>query len=491
MKTIKAAALIFIFLSSTQIRAKDYNASMFGIKSNGSTLNTSSIQKGIDFIHDNGGGRLVFYVGRYLTGSIHLKSDVTLQLEEGAILVGSLNPFDYERLQNWTALIFAIDQQNIGITGKGLIDGQGFQVANNLLGLIHSGVVKDPLKYDRPNETIRPQNIYFKACRNVLIKGITLKDPGSWNQQYDQCKNVIIDGITVDSKSYWNNDGVDIVDCDSVKILNSFFDSADDGICLKSHSPDFICQNVFIHNNKMRTSANGIKFGTASLGGFRNIRIINNFVYDTYRSAIAIETVDGGIVENIIVDSLRSINTGNAMFLRIGERRAGKKGRMSGITISNLYAEVPSGKPDAGYNYEGPVEDMPRNISPASIVGLPGLVIENVSLINIEIHYPGGGNANFAKVGLDELDKVPEMPSSYPEFSMFKELPAWGIYIRHAKGISLENVMLICEKRDYRKPIVLDDVAGITLNSLSVSGSVNKSDPVYSYKSTGVVVNKK
>jgi len=491
MKIPKAVVLVIMLFFPALICAKDYNASMFGIKSNGSTLNTSSIQKGIDFIHDNGGGRLVFYVGRYLTGSIHLKSGVTLQLEEGAILVGSLNPFDYERLQNWTALIFAIDQQNIGITGKGLIDGQGFQVANNLLDLIHSGVVKDPLKYDRPNETIRPQNIYFKACRNVLIKGITLKDPGSWNQQYDQCKNVIIDGITVDSKSYWNNDGVDIVDCDSVKILNSFFDSADDGICLKSHSPDFICQNVFIHNNKMRTSANGIKFGTASLGGFRNIRIINNFVYDTYRSAIAIETVDGGIVENIIVDSLRSINTGNAMFLRIGERRAGKKGRMSGITISNLYAEVPSGKPDAGYNYEGPVEDMPRNISPASIVGLPGLVIENVSLINIEIHYPGGGNANFAKVGLDELDKVPEMPSSYPEFSMFKELPAWGIYIRHAKGISLENVMLICEKRDYRKPIVLDDVAGITLNSLSVSGSVNKSDPVYSYKSTGVVVNKK
>jgi polygalacturonase len=491
MKILKVASLVVFLLLPRLVLAKDYNASLFGIKSNGSTLNTSSIQKGIDYIHDNGGGRLVFYVGRYLTGSIHLKSGVTLQLEEGAILVGSLNPFDYERLQNWTALIFAIDQQNIGITGKGLIDGQGFQVANNLLDLIHSGVVKDPLKYDRPNETIRPQNIYFKACRNVLIKGITLKDPGSWNQQYDQCKNVIIDGITVDSKSYWNNDGVDIVDCDSVKILNSFFDSADDGICLKSHSPDFICQNVFIHNNKMRTSANGIKFGTASLGGFRNIRIINNFVYDTYRSAIAIETVDGGIVENIIVDSLRSINTGNAMFLRIGERRAGKKGRMSGITISNLYAEVPSGKPDAGYNYEGPVEDMPRNISPASIVGLPGLVIENVSLKNIEIHYPGGGNANFAKVGLDELDKVPEMPSSYPEFSMFKELPAWGIYIRHAKGISLENVMLICEKRDYRKPIVLDDVAGITLNSLSVSGSVNKSDPVYSYKSTGVVVNKK
>jgi hypothetical protein len=491
MKILKVVSLVLFLLLPALVSAKDYNASLFGIKSNGTTLNTTSIQKGIDYIHDNGGGRLVFYVGRYLTGSIYLKSGVTLQLEEGAILVGSLNPFDYERLENWTALIFAIGQQNIGITGKGLIDGQGFIVANNLVDLIHSGVVKDPLKYDRPNETIRPQNIYFKACKNVVIKGVTLKDPGSWNQQYDQCKNVLIDGISVDSKSYWNNDGVDIVDCDSVKIVNSFFDAADDGICLKSHNPDFICQNVFIHNNKMRTSANGIKFGTASLGGFRNIRIVSNLVFNTYRSAIAIETVDGGIVENIVVDSLRSINTGNAMFLRIGERRAGKKGRMSGITISNLYAEVPADKPDAGYNYEGPVEDMPRNISPASIAGIPGLMIENVSLKNIEIHYPGGGNANFAKAGLDELDKVPELPANYPEFSMFRELPAWGIYIRHAKGISLEDVTLVCDKKDYRKPVVLDDVSGITFSSLKVSGPVDKSDPVFAYRSTGVVINKK
>jgi len=83
------------------------------------------------------------------------------------------------------------------------------------------------------------------------------------------------------------------------------------------------------------------------------------------------------------------------------------------------------------------------------------------------------------------------MPASYPEFSMFKELPAWGIYIRHAKGISLENVILVCEKKDYRKPIILDDVAGITLSSLRVSGSVDKSDPVYSYRSTGVIISKK
>jgi Glycosyl hydrolases family 28 len=491
MKKIRHILILIILSSSLAVLAKDYNASLFGIKSNGTTMNTSSIQKGIDFISENGGGRMVFYVGRYLTGTIYLKSNVTIQLEEGAILVGSLNPLDYEMNDNWTAMIFALDQQNIGITGKGVIDGRGFEVASNLIDLIHKGVISDPLKYDRPRETIRPQNIYFRRCSNVTIRGITLKNPGSWNQQYDQCRNVIIDAISVDSKSYWNNDGVDIVDCDSVSVTNSYFDAADDGICLKSHSADFICQNVFIHNNTVRTSANGIKFGTASYGGFRNIKIINNLVFDTYRSAITFAAVDGGIVENIVVDSLRSLNTGNVIFLRIGERRPGKKGKMDNISISNIYAEVPSTKPDAGYNYEGPLEDMPRNISPSSIVGMPDAAIENVILKNIEIHYPGGGNEAFARVGLNELDKVPEMTASYPEFSMFKELPAWGFYIRHAGKITFENVLLVCEKKDYRTAIVLDDVTGVTLKSLKVNEPVVKKPPVYSYKSSGIVLEKK
>lgn len=485
MKTFKIFPLLALIAIAGPINAKDYNASMFGVKSNGSTLNTTSIQKGIDYISSNGGGRLVFYVGRYLTGTIYLKSNVTIQLEEGAILIGSVNPLDYEQNFNWTAMIFALDQKNIGITGKGVIDGQGLQVANNLVDLIHKGVVSDPLKYDRPRETIRPQNIYFRGCRNIVIKGILLKDPGSWNQQYDQCRNLIVDNISVDSKSYWNNDGIDIVDCDSVSVTNSYFDAADDGICLKSHSRDFICQNVFVHGNTVRTSANGIKFGTASNGGFRNIRIINNLVFDTYRSAITFAAVDGGVVEDVVVDSLRSINTGNVIFLRIGERQPGRKGKMNNISISNVYAEVPATKPDAGYNYEGPVEDLPRNISPSSIVGMPDAAIENVTLKNIEIHYPGGGNPNYAKAGLDEIDKIPEMANSYPEFSMFKELPAWGFFIRHAKGISFENVTLWAEKKDYRTAVVLDDVHSATFKSLLIKEPGRK-NPVYSNKSTEI-----
>jgi len=275
-----------------------------------------------------------------------------------------------------------------------------------------------------------------------------------------------------------------------VSITNSYIDAADDGICLKSQDPASLCRNVYVHGNTIRSSANGIKFGTASFGGFKDVRIINNLVFDTYRSAITISAVDGAAVDNIIIDSLQAVNTGNAIFLSIGERQKGKKGKMSNISISNLYVEVPATKPDAGYRYEGPVEDMPRNISPATITGMPDTRIENVSLKNIEIHYPGGGNANFAKVGLDQLDSIPEVRAGYPEFSMFKELPAWGFFIRHVKNIRFENVKMICEKKDFRTAVVLNDVQGASFKALTITEPGPKKDPLYPYKSTGVVIEK-
>ena len=305
-------------------------------------------------------------------------------------------------------------------------------------------------------------------------------------QTYDQCKNVQLDSITVDSRAFWNNDGIDIVDCDSVAITNSYIDSDDDGVCLKSHDSTKVCQNVLVQNCSIRSSANGIKFGTASLGGFRNIRLLNNKIFDTYRSAIALEAVDGGFVENVVVDSLQATHIGHGVFLRIGERIAGKKGRLENISISNLFVDISPSKPDSGYEYEGPIEDMPRNISPVIIIaGLPGAMISNISFKNIELIHPGGGNPKFAKVMLNELDSVPEMPASYPDFSKFRELPAWGIYIRHAKDIQFSNVKLTCAKNDYRTAIVLDDVHNATFRTTSVH-ETGKKNPHYELRSTGI-----
>jgi hypothetical protein len=467
-------------------QAKDYPASLFGIYSDGVTLNTRSIQFAIDYIHDQGGGRLVFDVGRYLTGTIQLKSNVTLHLQEGAVLLGVTNPPDYDR-KGFTALVLAHGQQNIAITGKGVIDGQGRQEVRNVAALVHKGLIKDLFRNDRPEAEIRPMLIYFRSCTNIFIRGITLRNAASWVQTYDQCKNLRVDSITVDSRAFWNNDGIDLVDCDSVVLTNSYIDSDDDGVCLKSHDPTKVCQNILVRNCVIRSSANGIKFGTASLGGFRNVRLINNKVFDTYRSAVALEAVDGGFVEHVEVDSLQVLHTGHAIFLRIGERISGKKGRLENIRISNVAAEIAGTKPDAGYEYEGPIEDMPRNISPPVIIaGLPGSMISNVSFNNMELKHPGGGNSLFAKVGLNELDSVPEKPAAYPDFSMFRELPAWGIYIRHAKDLQFSNLKISCGKKDYRTAIVLDDVHHSQFMTTTVQ-ELDQKKPLYEHRSTGII----
>jgi Glycosyl hydrolases family 28 len=466
---------------------RDYPASLFNIYSDGVTLNTRSIQFAIDYIHNQGGGRLVFDVGRFLTGSIHLRPNVTLHLGEGAVLVGVLNPLDYDR-NGFTALILADDADNIAITGKGVIDGQGRQLATNVATLVHKGLIKDAFRNDRPEVEIRPMLIYFRSCTSVLVSGVTIRNAAAWVQTYDQCKRLRIDSVTVDSRAFWNNDGIDVVDCDSVSITNSYIDAADDGICLKSHDATKICQNILIRNCTIRSSASAIKFGTASLGGFRNIRLLNIKVFNTYRSAIALEAVDGGFIENVDADSLHVSNTGNAVFMRIGERITGKKGRLENVRISNMFVEIAGAKADSGYDYEGPIEDMPRNISPAVILaGLPDAQIKNIFLKNVEIKHPGGGNSMFARVPLNQLNTVPEKPAAYPEFSMFGELPAWGMYIRHAMGVEVSNLKLSCIKKDYRTAIVLHDVARSQFTSVTVKERDHKK-PFYQYNSAGIIV---
>jgi hypothetical protein len=453
-----------LFLWPVAAFAGDYPASTFGVRSDGVTLNTRSIQYAIDFIHDHGGGRLVFEVGRYLTGSIHLKSDVGLELREGAVLVGSLNPFDYDKgghsdQSRFMALLLADGQRNISISGRGMIDGRGREVAANIVAMVHSGIIRDPLVSDRPNEANRPMLIYFRSCSGVTVKDVTLANAASWVETYDQCNGLTIDSIRVNSKTYWNNDGMDIVDCGQVRVTGCFIDAADDGICLKSHDSAAACTDVLIRDCTIRSSANAIKFGTVSRGGFRHIRIIHNRVYDTYRSALALEAVDGAAIEDVVADSLDAVNTGNALFIRIGARSGLRQGSIAGVTIRHFSVQIAAGKADSGYSYEGPVEDLPRNISPIVLTGLPGAFLQDIRLEDVTVRYPGGGNA-FVASRLAS-DSVPESPAKYPEFSMFRELPAWGMYIRHARGITVKNLRLSCAVKDYRTAIVLDDVQGV------------------------------
>jgi len=479
MKTLTRIFLLLLAAcASVALHAKDWHATDFGAKADGHTLNTCALQAAIDYISENGGGRLILSGGDFVSGSLYLKSGVDLHISAGSRLLGSLSPWDYikDPVAGWTALLLAVGQKDISISGSGEIDGRGFEVANNYVQSVHLGLIEDALGLDRLDAPKRPENIHFFRCENVSVTDVAINHPACWNQQYDQCRNLLIERVKVDAKCYWNNDGLDVVDCSDVIIRDCDFDASDDVFCFKSHVPYGVSENVLVENCRGRSSANGIKFGTVTRGTFRNFVFRNIEIYDTFRSAVTIASVDGATIENIKIDGLRSTNTGNPIFLRTGSRNGGAAPCLRNIVIRNMYAEVPFEKPDAGYMYEGPVEDLPRNVCPSGIQGIPGLRIQNVLLENVEIHYPGKADASYAFRGTSkaELEAIPELEKSYPEYSNWKELPAWGFYIRHADDITFKNVKIVVEDEDYRPAVVADDVNGLDLKGLTI---IQKSAP--------------
>src|SRR5687767_2441460 len=384
--------------------SQDFNIVAYGAKPDCMMLNTSQIQTAIDAAHMHGGGRVVIPAGTFLTGSIILKRGVELHLLKNAVLLGSTDPKHYTKLNRWTALIMADGQNNIAITGQGEIDGQGRKLALHIDSLFYAGQI-DSVYYNfverRPSHYIRPQLIELMRCKNIVVRNVTLKNAACWVQTYDQCDNIIIDSIRVESDAYWNNDGIDIQDCHNVRMTNCFINSADDGICLKSESPDHYCDSIYIANCTVRSSASAVKFGTSSMGGFKNVTIENIKVYDTFRSAIAIECVDGGILENILVNNIQAENTGNAIFIRLGERKKWRPdGVLKNVTIKNMKVDVAFERPDYKYEIRGPELPFFHNIFPSSITGIPGQMVENVTLENIEINFPGKGNNGLANMPL-------------------------------------------------------------------------------------------
>ncbi len=468
-----------------------------GAKGDGTTLNTKIIQQAIDKVHGAGGGTVVVPEGRFLTGTINLKSNVNLHLEENAVILGSTDPYDYPFMkevlvkgqpetQKRGALIVCENQSNVKISGPGTIDGQGRDLALNIDSLFYAGKLDIQyynLRRKRPGR--RPGDIVFYQCDHVSVTGVTIRNSGSWVQTYELCKNLVIDRIRVESDAYWNNDGMDIVDCVNVLITNSFVNSADDGICLKSENKGFLDDSIYIANCTVRSSASAVKFGTASVGGFRNIVIKHIYVYDTFRSAIALESVDGGILENVLVDSVIAVNTGNPVFIRLGHRNTDDSvGDLRNVIIRNIQVEVPYGPPDLKYEIRGPELDFFHNPFPSSIAGIPGHPVENVTLENIHISYPGRGNKGYAILPVYRLESVPEVESGYPEFSMFGELPAWAFYVRHVKGLTLKNITVTAAEKDYRPAYVFDDVENLSLDMLTIS-KANLNPPVVLRKVTG------
>lgn len=484
--------LIFLLFHPHADRARIYNIVDFGALGNGITMDTKAIQSAIDKANEDGGGEVVVPDGRYLTGTLILKSNVNLHLEKGGVILGSTSPFDYPsivsildkdkvRYPNIGALIEANGGSNISITGAGTIDGQGQALALELDSLFYAGKL-DSAHYDvrRRRPDARPTDLGILNCRNVTVSDITLRAAAFWVEKYDKCRNLRINHIKVESVAYWNNDGMDIVDCTNARVTDCFINAADDGICLKSENKGFMDDSVYISDCTVRSSASAVKFGTASVGGFKNVIIKNIKAYDTFRSAIAIECVDGGNLENVLVDGITAVNTGNPVFIRLGHRDVnGPYSTLRNVTIENIKVEVPFGRPDINYKMRGPSLPFAHNPFPSSIVGIPGHDVENVTLKNIEVSMPGRADRGYAIIPIYRLNEVPEEVAHYPEFSMFGELPAWGFYVRHVDGLTMENMTVKTRAHDFRPCFVFDDVHHLNLHEITMSKANDRSPIVF------------
>lgn len=491
MKSFGSKAWMLILTAALQCITCNANtltlyADQAGFVADGKTLNTVAIQKAIDHISANkDGGVLVFTPGKYLTGLIEIKSNVELRLEEGAILLGSTNPYDYDRGDTTIGkrgdedvhqgLIVSDHARNISITGLGTIDAQGLDLALAIDSLHHIGERIDP-NYNkrRQRPATRPKLFFLADTDNIKIHGVTLRNSAGWGLSLHASSNILIDSITVVNRGYWNNDGIDMNDCRHAVVRRCNVNSADDGICLKSDNPDSCCDDILIEDCRIASSASAVKFGTASYGGFRNVTVRRIEVYDTFRSAIAIETVDGAMIDNILVDSINAVNTGNAIFVKLGGRHPysgndpeRKGGICRNITIRNLKAQIPFGRPDQEYDLRGPEVNYFHNPWPSSISGLPGQNVEDITLENIEIQYPGRATKGMAYVGLYRVKDVPEAEHEYPEFTMFGELPSWAFYVRHVRNITFRNIKVTLADKDFRPAFVFDDVEGLTLQNVN------------------------
>lgn len=424
-------------------------------------------QQAVDVCARAGGGAVRVPSGRHLVGTIYLKSNVTLVLERGCTLVGSLDIADYpdirlgyaEIREPWQALIAAEGQTNVAVVGEGTIDGNG-------------------AAFPRDTRLGRPRGLLFHGCAGVRVEGVTLRDLASWTCYFKECDGVVMRKAVVDSHVNANNDGVDI-EARNVLVEDCTFDCDDDGIVLKSDNPDFLVENVRVRRCEVRSCCTLFKLGTASHGGFRDVLFedctggaslrewkdpkTGKGELSRYRVAcwpgatydpspiggIAVECVDGGAVENVTFRNIEIREANTPIFIRAGLRLNRSSRGVSlgipfgtGLRLGNVLIEN--------------VRAKATSFTASSITGVHQLRVSDVTLRNVAIEVPGAGEAGRRELGVP----VPEKEGAHPESNMFahRMLPAYGFYVRHADNVCFDNVVVNVRNSEVRPEILLDDV---------------------------------
>lgn len=418
------------------------------------TIQTAPIQAALDACGEAGGGTVVVPAGTYHTGTLHLRSHVTLHLENGARLIGGRSIEHYPEVAGGftdavgqkrnRCLIHANGTTGSAISGQGTIDGNGPAFGHD--------------------EDGRPFMVRFINCKDIQVTGVTLKDSPGWVSHYLGCENVLIHGVTIHSHTNGNNDGIDIDSCRRVRISACDLDTGDDAICIKATRAT-PCENIVVTGCVIRSIWGALKLGTESAGDFRNIIFSDIVIRDTHGGGLKILSMDGCRLENVQVNNILMDQVSGPIFIRLGSRLrkyfADQPDREAGIIRNVSIRNVTMRVWEEGYLLFG---KLPRKAG-IIVSGIPGHDIEDLSFENIDVTFPGGGAAEEAA-----RQDVPEQEKEYPEFPMFHPLPAWGFYLRHVRNARFRDVRLRTEKPDARPAFFTDDVKQLRLNEVEVNG---------------------
>lgn len=422
---------------------------------NGVALDTPAIQAAIDAAHKAGGGIVLLQAGTYRSGTLQLQSNVTLHLEPEATLLGSTNREHFSE----RALIIAENAEKIGITGAGVIDGQG---------------------QGSPAQGWRHHLIRFTGCSGVTVAGVTLRNPGSWTQHYIECSDVTVRGIMVSSpRPRRNNDGLNFSGCRDVLVTGNTIVSEDDAIVVKSQRAERVNRNMTFLDNRSFTICGVFKMGTETRSTFSDITVRG--LRGWGGKAIELYSVDGSHVENIEISDVRVKEALSAVTLRLGARlRSGywaadetpEPGRLRHIRIRDVEVELAHRSLrdvllDHGFEDAGDAASLlwspaPQPQCSSFIAGLPEHPIQDVVLEHVRVSVPGGAAE-------EEIPaEVPERATGYPSARILGVLPAWGVFVRHAEDIVLRNLKFELRAPDARPPIVQDHVEGLSVEGLKI-----------------------
>lgn len=436
----------------------------FGARPNNKTVNNAPyINNAIESCSNNGGGIVVIDGGSFICSTIYLKSNVVLYVAKNSSIIASHNTVDYTE----NALIYADNCENIGIIGPGTICGEGnyfslapylppktepFEKALDVWDLRQE--YRKRIRF--PHKSKYGYLVLLKNCNRIKLYNLVLENSAMWTVNINSSNDVSISNIVINNNRHIaNTDGIDICGSSNVVVKNCFISTADDGIVLKNNMSistsgddglkiknnlDVTCKrgmsNIYIHDCEVVSCTNAFKIGTETSLDISDVTVENckfylTDIYPAGVSGISIESCDGAKVNNINISNIKMDSMACPLFIRLNNRNGDNKadldgkGKIENINIKNIIAK----------NIEMPI----------MIMGIPNQKICDISLKNFDLSYADG------KDYFDFRFKIPEQEKEYPECNRFRNINAYGVFVRHAKNISLVNVNIKPREKTYRK----------------------------------------